>query len=414
VGIHSIRLPILAGLLVATVITVPNAQEQARPERDINDIRMPPSKTLGPGPWTFSTALEKIRVVRMGTVDHPWSLVFLPDGSMLVTERPGRLRIFHNGVLDPQPIPGIPPHLMTHGFDGLLDIALHPTFADNRLIYLTYSKRNDDGSVQTALYRARFDGKALLDGKDIFVANTPIPKNQQQNVTSRIAFGRDGMIYMTVGAPNQDRMKAQDPASHRGKVLRLKDDGTVPPDNPFLGKAVFGIPYMPEIYSLGHRNAMGLAVNPETGELWENENGPMGGDEVNIIKAGHNYGWPYISLGREYDGTFMPPAMDGMDQPVFHWSPNPAITGMAFYTGDKFPKWKHSVFIGGLAGRRLERLHFNDKWEAVGAVGSTGTESLLLDLAQRIRDVRQGPDGLLYVLTDETDGAVLRIEPVGH
>jgi glucose/arabinose dehydrogenase len=411
---------VLARLSAVSIVSVVlglaavTAQQQtpSAQRADPNDIRLPPPvKALGDGPWVFDTAVERVRVVRIAKLDHPWSLAFLPDGSMLVTERPGRLRIMRNGVLDPQPIGGVPTKILARGFDGLLDIALHPRFADNGLVYLTYSRPNDDGSVQTALFRARFDGKALLDGKDIFVANSPIPRMQQQNVTSRITFGRDGMLYMTVGAPNQDRLKAQDPTSHRGKILRLKDDGTTPPDNPFVGKSAFGLPYQPEIYSLGHRNAMGLAVNPETGELWEDENGPLGGDEVNVIRAGRNYGWPYISLGREYDGTLMPTAMDGMEQPVFHWSPNPAVTGLMFYTGDKFPRWKNHAFIGGLTGTRLERIRFNAKWEPIGARGSTGTESLLLDLRQRIRDVRQGPDGLIYVLTDETDGAILRLEP---
>jgi glucose/arabinose dehydrogenase len=329
---------------------------------------------------------------------------------MLVTERPGRLRIIRNGVLDPQAIPGVP-SVLTTGFDGLLDIALHPKFATNRLVYLTYSKPLADGAVQTALFRAKFDGKALLEGTDIFVANTPIPKTNQQSVTSRIAFGRDGMIYMTVGTPNQDRLKAQDPQSHRGKILRLKDDGTAPADNPFIGKSLYGLPYLPEIFTMGHRNAMGLAVNPETGELWSNENGPSSGDELNLILPGRNYGWPIISLGREYDGTPMQRAQDGMEQPVYFWSPNPSVTGLAFYTGDKFPKWKRSAFVGGLAGRRLDRVGFNERWQPVGADGATASEMLLGELKQRVRDVRQGPDGYLYVLTDETDGALLKLEP---
>jgi glucose/arabinose dehydrogenase len=320
------------------------------------------------------------------------------------------LRIIRNGALDPQAVTGVPT-VLTTGFDGLLDIALHPTFAENHLVYLTYSKPNNDGSVQTALFRARFDGTALREGKDIFVANSPIPKTQQQSVTSRIVFGRDGMIYMSVGSPNQDRLKAQDPSSHRGKVLRLKDDGTAPTDNPFIGKTLYGLPYQPEIFTVGHRNTMGLAINPETGELWADENGPSGGDELNILLPGRNYGWPFISLGREYDGTPMQKAQEGMEQPLFFWSPNPSVTGLTFYTGDKFPKWRRSAFIGGLVGRRMDRVTFNDKWQPVGVEGALGGEMLLGELKQRIRDVREGPDGYLYVLTDEADGAVLRIEP---
>jgi aldose sugar dehydrogenase len=370
-------------------------------------VRSPaPLTQLGPGPWSFNTGEYQIRVVRLATLDHPWGIAFLPDGSMLVTERPGRLRILRKGTLDPQPITGVP-QVLQRGFDGLLDVAAHPGFAKNRLIYLTYSKRNEDESVQTALFRARLDGMALVDGRDIFVGNSPIPRTQQQSVASKIVFGPDRMLYMTIGAPNQDRLKAQDPTSHRGKILRLKDDGTAPPDNPFIGKSAFGIPYQPEIFTLGHRNAMGLAFNPETHELWESENGPQTGDEINIIRPGRNYGWPLVSLGREYDGTPMRLTMEGMEDPLWYWAPNPAVTGMTFYTGNVFPRWQHTLFVGGLSGRAVERLTFNAKWLPQG--GSRGT--LFRELRQRIRDIRQGPDDLLYVLTDESDGALLRIEP---
>ena len=366
---------------------------------------------LGEGPWVFATGEHPMRVVRIATVDHPWSIAFLPDGAMLVTERPGRLRIIRNGVLDPQPIPGVPT-VLDRGRDGLLDIELHPRFTENRLVYLTYSKPGEDGSVRTALARGRFDGTTLADVRDIFVANTPIPRTQTQSVTSRIVFGRDGMLYMTVGAPRQSRLKAQDPSSHRGKVLRLRDDGTAPPDNPFVGKSAYGLPYQPEIYSVGHRNGFGLAFHPETGALWESENGPQSGDEINIILPGRNYGWPFISMGWEYDGTPFPLTMEGMEQPFLHWSPNIAVAGMTFYTGDRFPRWKGDVFIGGLVGTRVERLQFNSKGLPVKVRGGLGREFLLHELQQRIRDVKEGPDGLLYVLTDEQDGAVLRLEPV--
>lgn len=408
-GPLTIALTLLPGVLGLTVATAQTAKPVV-PNAASVPSAAPAQKSLGPGPWTLDTLKQRIKVVRLATLVRPWGLAFLPDGAMLVTERPGRLRMMRNGVLDATPISGVP-KVLTSGFDGLLDVAIHPKFAENHLVYLTYSKPNEDGSVQTALFRGRLEGNALVEGKDIFIANTPIPKVNQQSVTSRIVFGRDGTLFMTVGAPNQDRLKAQDPNSHRGKILRLKDDGTVPPDNPFIGKAVFGIPYLPEIYSLGHRNAMGLAINPETGELWQNENGPSGGDEINIIRAGHNYGWPFISLGREYDGTPMEMAREGMDQPVFHWSPNPSVTGLTFYTGDRFPNWKRSIFVGGLMGKRVDRVAFNEKWQPIGAQSSLGAEMMLLELGQRIRDIRQGPDGFLYVLTDENDGAVLRIEP---
>lgn len=401
----------LTGLALLALLATPGTLLAQAKDTPAASVKSPDGKkALGAGPWTLDTIAYTVKMTKVAALERPWSIAFLPDGSMLVTERAGRLRLLKNGVLDPTPIPGVP-KVLTTGFDGLLDIALHPKFAENRLIYLTYSKPGEDGSVQTALFRAKYDGKALVEGKDIFIANTPIPKTQQQSVTSRIVFGRDGMIYMTVGTPNQDRLKAQDPTSHRGKILRLKDDGTAPADNPFVGKSAYGLPYQPEIFSVGHRNAMGLAVNPETGDLWENENGPSGGDELNIIQGGRNYGWPIISLGREYDGTPMTKAQDGMEQPVFFWSPNPSVTGLTFYTGDKFPKWRRSAFIGGLVGRRMDRVNFNEKWQPVGVEGALGAEMLLLDLKQRIRDVRQSPDGYLYVLTDEADGAVLKLEP---
>ena len=399
----------VAGLFVAAV----GAQQNTDPPVPAADaVRSPETGGgLGPGPWTFDTIEYPIRVVKVAVISRPWSIAFLPDGSMLVTERQGRLRILRDGVLDPEPVSGVP-RVLQRGFDGLLDIALHPRFSENSVLYLTYSKPRDDEGVQTALFRGRLDGHALLDGEDVFVANTPIPRDSQQSVTSRIVFGPDGMIYMTIGSPNQDRLKAQDPTSHRGKILRLRDDGTAPSDNPFIGKSAFGVPYQPEIYSVGHRNAMGLAFNPETNELWENENGPSGGDEINVIRPGRNYGWPLISLGREYDGTPMDVAMEGMEQPLFHWSPNPAVTGLTFYTGSVFPEWGQSVFIGGLAGKRVERIKFNEKWQPIGVQGALGGETLLSELGQRVRDVRQGPDGMLYVLTDESEGAVLRIEPI--
>jgi glucose/arabinose dehydrogenase len=356
-------------------------------------------------PMEFDTGEgQRIRVSAVTrTLENPFSLAFLPDGSMLVTERAGRLRIIRKGVLDPQPIAGLPASRnvgisgepgAVHGF---MDVVLHPKFADNQFVYLCYTKPLDDKRAATAIARGKWDGKAITGMKDIFVA-------EEGTGTSRIAFGKDGMLYMATAGNG-----AQDTNSQSGKVLRLRDDGTVPNDNPFVGRAG----YKPEIYTLGHRSSLGLAVHPGTGEMWLNENGPNGGDEVNILKPGRNYGWPLVSYGRTYQGPWQNDRAghEGFEPPLVYWTPSIAVSGMAFYTGDKFPKWKGDVFVGSLrtgeipGTGHLERILFNEKMEELRR------ESLLVELRQRIRDVRQGPDGLIYVLTDEKEGAVLRIEP---
>jgi glucose/arabinose dehydrogenase len=287
-----------------------------------------------------------------------------------------------------------------------MDVVLHPLFAENKLIYLTYSKPDDKGQIATVLARGRWDGAALTDVRDIFVAEPYW--NGSGGSASRIAFARDGTLYMTTGASVAHMMDAQDPGNHKGKVLRLRDDGSVPSDNPFVGRAG----YKPEIYSLGHRNQLGLAINPETGAVWSNENGPNGGDEINVILPGRNYGWPIVSLGRDYAGPWQGKfAQEGIEQPIVYWMPSIAVSGMAFYTGDRFPSWKSNVFVGGLrmgeipGTGHLERIVFNERGE------ERRRELMLFELRQRIRDVRQGPDGLLYLLTDENPGALLRIEP---
>lgn len=355
-------------------------------------------------PIEYDTAEgQRIRVVAVTRdLEYPFSMAFLPDGNMLVTERFGRLRIIRNGVLDPKPIEGLP-KAYASGESGLpgtvhgyMDIALHPRFAENHLLYLVYTKPLDEKRRVVALARGRWNGKSVEDMRDIFVMD--------QAGTSRIAFGRDNTIYMTTTGRDP-----QDPNTLGGKVLRLKDDGTVPSDNPFVGKPG----HRPEVYTLGHRSSLGLAMHPLTGEMWENENGPNGGDEINILKPGRNYGWPVVSYGRDYPGPWHtnPPGHEGFEAPVVIWIPAIAVSGMAFYTGDKLPKWKGDVFVGSLrtgeipGTGHLERILFNEKMEELRR------ESLLVDLRQRIRDVRQGPDGLLYLCTDEKQGAVLRIEP---
>jgi glucose/arabinose dehydrogenase/catechol 2,3-dioxygenase-like lactoylglutathione lyase family enzyme len=359
-----------------------------------------------PLPQTFFSGEVPIRVIPVAKgLSHPWSLAFLPDGGMLVTERDGRLRIIHNGVLDPKPIAGVPA-VFARVLGGLLDVALHPAFAQNRFVYLSYSKAGDNNLSTTALARGRFDGTALTDVKDIFVANTWSKSNT--NYGGRIAFDRAGFLYLTIGE-RQEQQRAQDVKDHGGKVLRLRDDGTVPMDNPFVGRAG----YQPEIYSLGHRSPQGLAMNPATGAIWENEHGPLGGDELNVLKAGANYGWPLVTFGTDYDGTKVSDATTRADleAPFVYWVPSIAVSGLTFYTGDRFPQWKGNVFVGAMfAGRsrgtgHVQRIVINDAGRPINR------EPLLAELRQRIRDVRQGPDGLLYLLTDEDDGMVLRLEP---
>jgi glucose/arabinose dehydrogenase len=351
---------------------------------------------------TYDTAEgQRIRVVVYARgLSHPWSQAFLPDGNMLVTERDGRLRLIRHGTLDPNPVAGLPA-VRRAGLSGLMDVVLHPQFAANSFVYLSYTKPLNEKETATAIARGRWNGSALVEVHDVFVAPAGVGGG------ARMAFGRDGTLYVTTGGGGGGG--AQDPNSLSGKVLRLKDDGTVPDDNPFVGRAG----HRPEVFTLGHRNSLGLAVHPGTGEVWQNENGPNGGDEINILKAGANYGWPIVSLGRTYPGPWQSTQFwrEGFEPPVVYWTPSIAVSGMAFYTGDRLPKWKGDVFVGALregeipGTGHLQRILFNEKMEELRR------ESLLQPLRQRIRDVRQGPDGLLYLLTDEDDGAVLRIEP---
>jgi aldose sugar dehydrogenase len=385
------------------------AQQPAAPARRVPNAPPPivwPSPPLSDGPIISDTGIQhQIRLTVIKGFNQPWSMAFLPDGNILVTERPGRLRIVRNGVLDPNPIAGLP-IIKAQGLAGLMDLALHPRFSENKLVYFTYHKPPVEGTGNAGiitLARARWDGTALVEVHDLFSAI-------QTGNASRIIFGKDGMIYMTVGVGDPpEAARAQDPNDLAGKVLRLRDDGTVPPDNPFVNRPG----HRPEIYTMGHRNALGLAVQPDTGAIWECEDGPNGGDEINILRPGKNYGWPVVSFGRFYLGPRVTekPWQEGMEQPVVFWVPAIAISGMTFYTGDKFPNWKNDVFVGGMRqgevprSGHLERLDFNDKWEELHR------ESMLRELQQRIRDVRQGPDGFLYVLTAENDGALMRIEP---
>jgi len=392
-----------------------------------------PSPPLPDGPLSIDTGLVRpIKVTITKGLTQPWGMAFVPEGNgyaVLVTERGGKLRIVRNGVLDPTPVAGLPDDIQAAGLAGLMDIQLHPKFADNKLVYITYHKRQAGTAPPPAapagrgrgpapapgvitLARGRWDGTRLVDVKDIFSA---APSGN----ASRILFARDGTIIMSVGYgdppqanqgnPNPEKMPPQDPMSLAGKTLRLNDDGTVPRDNPFVGKAG----YRPEIYTLGHRNILGLAMNPVTGAIWSVENGPNGGDEVNELMPGKNYGWPIINGGRFYLGprVSVDPYRENMEPPVAYWVPAIAPSGLAFYSGDKFPQWKNNLFVGGMRqgevprSGHLERFDFNEKWEELHR------EGLLRELQQRIRDVRQSPDGYLYLLTAENDGAMLKIEP---
>jgi glucose/arabinose dehydrogenase len=368
-----------------------------------------PAPPLADGPIVLDTAIHhQIRLTIIKGFNQPWSMAFLPDGGILVTERPGRLRIVRDGVLDPNPIAGVP-QVQAQGLAGLMDVALHPLFTENKLIYFTYHKPADangaagNNAGTITLARGRWDGSALVDARDIFSAI-------QSGNASHIVFGKDGMVYMSVGVGDPPgAARAQDPNDLAGKVLRLRDDGTTPPDNPFVGRAG----YRPEIYTMGHRNVLGLAVQPDTGAIWECEAGPNGGDEINVLQPGKNYGWPVVSFGRFYLGPRVTekPYQDNMEPPLVFWVPAITPSGLTFYTGNKFPAWKNNVFVGSLRqgeipqSGHIDRIDFNEKWEELHR------ESILRELHQRIRDIRQSPDGYLYALTAENQGALIRIEP---
>ncbi len=367
-----------------------------------NGIPVAPEMPIPPmpdEPVEYDTAEgQRIRVsVVVRGISHPWSIAFLPNGVWLVTQTHGGLRVVRNGVLDPAPVEGAP-EVKPLRRSGLLEVALHPHFADNQLVYLTYHKGLADDKGALALARGRWDGRALRDVHDLFVTQP------DSGTVSRMIFGPDGKIYMSTAGGD-----AQDPSTHAGKILRLNEDGSVPSDNPFVGRGG----YRPEIFTLGHRTTLGLAVHPKTLEIWQSENGPNGGDEINVLVAGGNYGWPLVSLGRTYQGPWHSQKFqaEGFIDPIVYWMPSIAVSGLAFYTGDRLPKWKGDVFVGGLrtgeiiGTGQIQRILINEKMEELRR------EALLTDWRHRMRDIRQGPDGLLYVLVDDADGAILRIEP---
>jgi len=341
----------------------------------------------------------------VGGLSHPWAIAWLPDGSALVTERAGRLRLIRDGKLDPQPVAGLPP-VLASGQGGLLDIALHPNFADNRWVYLTFATGSPDAN-RTALARGRWEGHALRDTQVIF--QNADAKSGGQHFGSRLVWLPDQSLLMSIGdggnpptrfGDSNIRNQAQNPGTHFGKVLRLKDDGAPHPDNPFVNRPGA----KPEIWTLGHRNIQGLTRDPLSGRIWANEHGSRGGDELNVIAGGNNYGWPEVTYSNEYwgpkisDETHRP----GITDPRLVWTPSKAPSGLTFYTGDRYPQWKGDLFSGALKFGEIRRIRL-DSDRVIGEEKLT--------FGKRVRDVRQGPDGYLYVLTDENRGALLRILP---
>jgi glucose/arabinose dehydrogenase len=329
---------------------------------------------------------------------HPWGLAFLPGGDLLVTERPGRLRLVRDGRLVERPIAGVPT-VNSRRQGGLLDVALHPDFATNALVYLSYAG-DGDGGANTEVARGRLVADRIEDLEVIFRARPKTPGSLHYG--SRLLFASDGTLFITLGERYSEMDQAQDPSDHLGTVVRLNDDGTIPADNPFAD----GDGGAPEVYSYGHRNVQGIAMRPSDGAVWTHEHGPKGGDEINILRPGANYGWPAITYGVDYSGEIISDRTHapGMEQPLLHWTPSIAPCGMAFYDADAFPAWRGNLLVGSLKFTHLRRLVLDG--DAV-----VHQEELLRDRARRIRDVGVGPDGLVYLLTDHGDGEILRLEP---
>lgn len=371
-----------AALILAVVLTS-SALAQSRPA--------PVAATSQAGPLLVETVAAGL--------EHPWGLAFLPDGRMLVTERPGRLRIVSQAGVLSAPVAGVP-RVVARGQGGLLDVALDPDFARNRMVYLSFSEPREEGRNSTSVARGRLSdsGTTLENTSVVFRQN--LAANSNLHFGSRLVFARDGSLFVTTGERYGLKDEAQNPASHLGKIIRIRPDGGVPADNPQKPG------WAGENWSIGHRNVQGAALHPVTGQLWTIEHGARGGDEINTPRAGLNYGWPVITYGIDYSGLKIGEgtAKPGLEQPVYYWDPSIAPSGAAFYTGDVFAAWKGSLFTGALAGQMLVRLTLEG--EKV-----TGEERLLADLGERIRDVRQGPDGLIYLLTDADRGRLLRLRP---
>ncbi|MEX2150400.1 MAG: PQQ-dependent sugar dehydrogenase [Steroidobacteraceae bacterium] len=331
-------------------------------------------------------------------LEHPWSLAFLPDGRMLVTERPGRLRYVTKDGSVSEPVAGVPA-VFAEGQGGLLDVVLDPDFAANPTIYLSYAEAAADGTNGTAVARARLNGQQLDDVKVIFRQQ---PKfSSRHHFGSRLVFAGDGKLFVTLGERNSERDLAQDPGTHIGKIVRITTDGEAPGDNPFIGRKGA----LPEIWSYGHRNVQGATLHPRTGKLWTHEHGPRGGDEINLPEPGRNYGWPIVTYGREYHGPAIGEGSkkDGMEEPLYYWVPSIGPSGMVFHSGRGHPAWKGQLFVGALPAKQLVRLEIGDD-------GRVKSEERIA-IGSRVRDVREGPDGALYLVTDEDAGQVLRVVP---
>jgi glucose/arabinose dehydrogenase len=400
----SVSLPQIAVIALLTFAPLPDGQAQFGP----------PANPLGDGPWIYDTSERGMPPVRVSVVtkglSHPWAMAFLPNGDMLITEREGDLRILRDGVLDPEPVEGLP----DFSIDRFFDIALHPDFETNRLVYFTYIKSGErpDGSegywATTALARGRFDGQRLTDMEEVFVADAAwAPLGGGDG--SRVVFAPDGTLYLA-SSHRRDPEAPQNTESLIGKIIRLNDDGSIPDDNPFVGQAG----YRPEIFSYGHRTVLGLTIHPETGDVWETENGPQGGDEVNRLQAGQNFGWPIATYGREYDGTVASetPRPEGMVPPELFWVPSITASGIMFYSGDRFPAWQGNLFVGAMTVGRIQGTGHIERIVFADNGGELRREQMLNDLKQRVRDIRQGPDGLIYLITDENEAALLKMEPV--
>ena len=418
-GSSVLGIVVLAGLVLAGSVAA--AQEgggRPTPPPGLPAVSLPDEPIIIN---THEVAQVRLSIVASG-LSHPGGLAILPNGDMLVTERKGTLRMIRDGVLDPEPMDGVPTDVLSRILAGMMDVVIDPDFEQNQLVYLAYTRQIERRVGTVAVVRGRLEGMTLVDVEDVFVADSW----GGSIAAARIAFTPDGFMFLSIGGgfgvekadgsrsigavEGFNSMLAQDPNSHVGKILRLRRDGSVPDDNPFVGRAG----YKPEIYSMGHRNQQGLALHPTTGALWAADHGPQGGDEINIVEPGMNYGWPVVSYGRQYEGPRISEShsIEGLREPFTMWVPSIAPSGLAFYTGDRFPAWQGDLFVGSLMTGRipgsghLERIELNDEGEEVGR------ETLLTDLRQRFRDVRQGPDGLLYLLTEENDGAVIRLEPV--
>jgi aldose sugar dehydrogenase len=367
--------------------------------------------TLVSGDTVFKSALHDYRVVTVAEgLVLPWSIAFLPGGDMLVTERPGRLRIVRQGKLLPQPVEGLPP-VFAQGQGGLLEVAPHPNFATNRWLYLSYSKPNADGKqATTAVIRGKFENDRLSGIEQLFESVS----QGRGHYGGKLAFDRSGYLFISLGdrqvpaSGNLEAHPAQDLSNHHGALVRLHDDGRVPADNPFVNQAGA----RPEIWSYGHRNIQGLVIHPETGDVWTNEHGPQGGDELNLTLPGRNYGWPVVGFGVNYqtgEAIHAATHRKGMEQPAHIWVPSIGISGMIVYTGDRFPEWRGNIFVGGMAGQQLARLTMDGQ--------RVVNEEKLAQRMGRIREVRQGPDGLIYLAIEDREGKptpILRIEPVAR